>query len=67
MSLLGAEEEILSTGEWAWFHRDQIKSFYWAICLNQTQDAIMFVCGGTKSTIRENKHFNELYVFSLRI
>ena len=69
MSLLVAEEEILSKGEWAWFHRDQIKSFYWTLCLNQTQDTIMFVCvcGGTKSAIRGNKHFNELSTFSLRI
>lgn len=28
-SLWGAEEEILSKGEWARFHRDQVKSFYW--------------------------------------
>ena len=44
MRLLGAEEEILSKAEWAWLHRDQIKSFYWTICLNQTQDTIMCVC-----------------------
>ena len=76
MSLLGVEEEILSNGEWAWFHRDQIKSFYWTNLSksnSRQSNVCVYVCvcvwvgGGTKSSIRENKHFNELYIFSHRI